>query len=215
MRFSLPFCPPHPLAQFSDLYWVAVETCSTSTPLLLLSDVGCLTPCWLQQWFSLCEQNLPPQYISLFLISPCKLPECGSWPGVACHELPGDRLYWVVRRKGRKLCLQLKVWWRPCTRVSPVTLLPQRNPSPQTSCGEVMLVTHAQWICGAEAGEASLELAWWPRQPCGQGRGSHPQFPGYGCSSPGLLWGRESCERKTLVFWAGWFQCTLQPSALD
>lgn len=115
----------------------------------------------------------------------------------------------VVRRKGRKLPLQLRMWWRPCARVSPVTLLPPRNPSPQTSCGEVMLVTHAQCVCGTEAGEASLG------QPCGQGRGSHPQFPGYGCYSPGLLWGHERCERKTFVFWAGWFQCALQPSALD
>lgn len=43
---------------------------------------------------------------------------------------------------------------------SPVTLLPQIKPRPQTSCGEVMLVTCGQHVCGAEAGEASLELAW-------------------------------------------------------
>lgn len=64
--------------------------------------------------FSLWEQSLPPQCISPFLISHRKLPERGSWTGVACRELTGDGCLRAVRRKGKKrvVPLHLRTRWR-------------------------------------------------------------------------------------------------------
>lgn len=135
--------------------------------------------------FSLWEQSLPPQFISLFQISHCKLPKRGSWTGVACCELPGDGRLGAVRRK---LCCVLRaenVMESLCVGKLCHPFSPNRpQPTDQLWRGHAShLWTACLWSKGrrSEPGAGLVTAA-----ALQSGGGSHPQLPGYCCSSTGL-----------------------------